>query len=289
MKIIEGGRKNKFQTGDVHLLELAAVDDDQIEGLHYGKLEIICNKGTYTERKYSKVIKIRDNDLEGTGSNDPHFSQAVYDSKSHSSKFICYDITTDSDKILNIFTHSPTKTYLYGILKDDYYMHIIKIISALGNITATVTELSLPNNNKIKWSLSTVQDFYNGDFYEITIFKNCFEIVLDSDEPNNFMKFLITKHNHSVLGHFLNIQVIGLKSYRYTGGLLGRVGNNRFEFHEPIQDNTSNNGNSRGSISINRHIHPSKIKKNQDNLCWYLEIQDLLHPLSIKDFLQSNI
>ncbi|CAD5126682.1 DgyrCDS14753 [Dimorphilus gyrociliatus] len=69
-----------------------------------------------------------ENDCPNQGSQgDPHLHQSIVDSKTGQLHHICYDVVGKSDQSIFILYDPILKVKVKGILKDDYYIHEIRI------------------------------------------------------------------------------------------------------------------------------------------------------------------
>ncbi|CAD5115531.1 DgyrCDS4499 [Dimorphilus gyrociliatus] len=212
---------------------------------------------------------------------DPHFSQLIVDRQTEQIERICYDVSGKSGDYIEIYTHQPTKTYVYGQLLDDYYMHIIKIFSTLGNVTVSTKHVKFNNEVLYAWEESNDIRLYHRGGYMIKIDDNSVTVEVVNKED---MTFRVTRSKHPVTGHYLDFGVFGMLKYDNVDGLLGRIGNNLFKFYDFVQteDNTK-----RGTILINGHFAVAS-KKSKSNSCWLVDVKDVLHPYSITDYILRN-
>ncbi|CAD5120014.1 DgyrCDS8597 [Dimorphilus gyrociliatus] len=224
--------------------------------------------------------------IKATG--DPHFTQIVSDELAESKKYVCYDIAGKAGDIINIFQ----KTFngdisVLGVLKDDYYMHKISISFLSKNLSTTTDEIYLSDGRILNWEqLESYKSFPFGKHF-ITFAKNYIKILVESDEVNDpFLSIILKRSHHPITGYYLDVIIHGINgNYHGMDGLIGRIGNNKFKFYEPVQktNNIWNNESnpSKVAVEINGLLKPGRIEKREGFDCWLLNTKDLLYPYSL--------
>ncbi|CAD5120018.1 DgyrCDS8601 [Dimorphilus gyrociliatus] len=249
----------------------------------------ISDNSTYKERRQFYITKIP-----GIGSSivgDPHFIQSVYDDRKKSLKSICYDISGNSgDTILILKQNSKNGMSVYGQLKDDYYMHSIKIISRLGNVTFDTETIHFSNGASLKWDNFVVEMLYFVGNYSVIFKKNRLQIsYLYGNARRNSIEVIIVRSNHQISGYFLDISFNGISNNYYnTDGLLGRIGKNNFRFYNSVQRGKGNYIDQNVAVTINGHLITGRIVERNSVECWLLSIKDLLISNTVSDFITSD-
>ncbi|CAD5126376.1 DgyrCDS14517 [Dimorphilus gyrociliatus] len=203
------------------------------------------------------------------GSGDPHFIQQILDKNSKTPQTICYDVVGKSTNQIRILQDFQTKTKIDGILKDDFYMHIMRI-SISDEIFQFFTDyIQFPNDKVMIWK-NTDSPLQYGS---LTIKITDRAISLLVKRRSKQLSFAITKEYNYLTGWHLNI---GFQSLNATesrfGGMMGDIGKKSFEFRESIQNN-------RGAmLKDDNHIIQASLKVRSDIKCWFVAFEDIIYP-----------
>ncbi|CAD5114103.1 DgyrCDS3249 [Dimorphilus gyrociliatus] len=169
-----------------------------------------------------------------TGSSDPHFLQIVKDKKTDKAKFICYDVTGKTGDKIRIFSDYSSNITVIGQPVDDYYMHKVFIYFPSGNLTITMNEIYLQSISIMQWKNEL--DFFQSYNGRLSLKKTNHILHIRPSFSDSQLTYKIIKSKKLIGGYYLDISIEGLGfNYHKTGGLIGRIGRNDFNFYDNIQ------------------------------------------------------
>lgn len=228
-----------------------------------------------------------------TAKGDPHFRQRVYDERKKRFRTICYDVTGRSGDLIFLFKqNSKNSISVYGQLKDDFYMHIIKIVSVLGRVVFTTDKIVFSNGAILRWDDFATEMLYIVGNYSVSFEKNRLKIsYLNKNTQQDSLEIIVIRSNRQLTGYYLDVLFNGLNNkYDNIDGLLGRIGRNHFRFYSSVQRKSHiYRKNPRVAVMVNGHLIIGKTIKRNDEECWLLSVKDLLIYNAVSDFIISDI
>lgn len=216
---------------------------------------------------------------------DPHFMQTIYDEASKQTKTICYDVEGESGDVIEILTENATETVIKGELFDGHYMHLIKITYMDGNLLSTTDGTKFHDGLFIDWSDETETRFLDRDTYRLKYNGISLNIELKNfDIGRKNLNITIKRSYHTVTGYFMDISVHNLDNYNGFGGLLGRIGNNKFRFYGQAHDGEDMLDSTRIAVEVNEEIMYATLQAKGHLQCFLLDVEDALFPSTLDSF-----
>lgn len=216
---------------------------------------------------------------------DPHFSQHISNTLTKETTRICYDISTEKNQFIHIFSHQKYGIHFFGQLKDDYYMH--KIILQIDNqiIQADIDYISFfTDKYALKWDNIVNDDWFEFHGIHFRQYKDTIEV---KRRKNDDFSFGIIRRKDQLGKYYLDVLLKGL-STDYTGmdGLLGRIGTNKIEIYPQIQES---NVNSLKTVVINGYKTVGYGKIRGTVRCTFVKVDDLLYPKKLDNYIHKSI
>lgn len=237
-----------------------------------------------TEKKEVFIYESSDTLIRG----EPHFMQLVYDEASREHKTICYDIEGESGDVIEILTQNATKTAIKGELFDEYYMHLIAISYMDGNILSTTDGTKFHDGLFLEWTDEIQTKIIDRDTYRLKYKGISLNIELKNfDVSLRNLNVTIKRSYHTVIGYFMDITVHNLDNYNGFGGLLGRIGNNKFRFFGQAHDGEDMVDSTRIAVEINGEIMFATLHSRARSQCYLLDVEDALYPSTVDSFRSS--
>lgn len=267
---------------DGNVFTILPVNDNKVVGDRRSKIYLQCKCGlTGKEFEIPLYLLIKEDDTKSANIvADPHFTQRVFDRNSYLEKSICYDVTGNPGDLINIAEHLDTKTVIYGELLDDYYIHVVKLLSKYGDVVATTKKIILADGSFLLWGSSKTNIHLDDKNFSYSLTRNRFSIKAKAIKEDIY--FSIERAKHFGNSYYLNVNILGLEShYTKFDGLLGRVGNNIFEFYDSVQDTPDK----RASIKINDKGFDCSIIERKDTTCWLVRTDNALYPYRSTDYI----
>lgn len=260
------------------------------------ELVTISCKDLFSDKTYNQTRSFYIRKKPGFGAltakGDPHFMQRVFDERKKRLRTICYDVTARSGDTIFILKQSGINSMsIYGQLKDDFYMHIIKIVSVLGHVTFTTDKISFSNGAHLRWDDFVTDMFYVVGNYSISFEKNQIKIsYLNKNLQKHPLEVIVIRSNRPLTGHYLDVSFNGINNkYDNIDGLLGRIGRNHFRFYSSVQRKSSKfRRTPKVAVMVNGHLIVGKIVTRNNEECWLLSVKDLLIYNTVNDFVISE-
>lgn len=228
------------------------------------------------------IVLRSDKDCYGKG--DPHFQQPVTATNGKITK-LCYDVTGYAGDVIHIMKEvHPTNVSIFGTLKDDYYMHKINIVIYSKMIEIGINEIwDSSQKTPFSWQqINSNPDQIKISEYQLIMSKNILILI------SNFKKFerIIIRRKLSLLtGYHLDVEIKGLTGdYDGLDGLIGRIGQNKYEFFLPVQSDLK-----KGSVKVNDKLFSGEMKNRGQGYCWYLNVKYLLSSSYLSNYLNNTM
>ncbi|CAD5126631.1 DgyrCDS14715 [Dimorphilus gyrociliatus] len=131
---------------------------------------------------------------------------------------------------------------------------------------------------------STKKPIQIGDF-TVTLApeNNIFVVGIKKQNHSKSEFFSVKKSKKLVVGEFLDIIIQTQLANKKNGGLLGIVYQKNFHFFKNVQDSENNMAS---SVIVNDRLVHSKIVKRYNNDCWLLDVNDILFPENLNNYLE---
>lgn len=274
--------RKRFSLDDCRVSVYVTCWNDTTRRINSAKKEIVINKNL---NKNAGLLK---------ANGDPHFTQVVSDIHGNSYKYICYDITGKAGDAINIFqTTVGLKLSISGVLKDDYYMHKIFVHSIYGNVSANTKHIYFGDGQRLKWRNGYILQPFTFGRYLVSFHENTIKLsIAKDDNQDRSLNVIIKRSRRPITGYFLDVNIEGINvDYFGTDGLIGRIGKNEYEFFEAVQDiNESGDKTefSKVSVEVNGVLKTGKMDIRDGIDCWLLRTEDLIFPLTLKNFVQPS-
>lgn len=132
---------------------------------------------------------------------------------------------------------------------------------------------------------------FRSNIFHFTIINN--QLIISKKISVTFkegVKIVIRRSINQITGKSLDVSVKRDElSYDKIGGLLGKIGRNKYEFYESVQKSMTNE-EIFSSIRVNNQLVSAKLENRGKNECWLLRMKDLLPQKEIsKLFNKINI
>lgn len=217
---------------------------------------------------------------------DPHFTQIIQNSLSQTNdkRKICYDVTGKAGQNIHIISFFNQYINVYGKLLDDYYMHQIKIVSPLHNLTIFTHQI-LQNGNVLTIWKDRPENFYHhlNGFSLKFIGRNLLKIQKISMDNENKFSLIFERGSNYDQRKYLNIQIQreNQEDYNGIGGLLGRIGNNKYKIYDTVQDNQD-----KIFTNINGKFVWGEKKASNDDECIFFQLKDLIFSDNLENLIK---
>ncbi|CAD5115524.1 DgyrCDS4491 [Dimorphilus gyrociliatus] len=246
----------------VHRILVEAFDNGIASQKETFEILVICKEiGTDIIRTAQKEILIYES-FDTFVSGDPHFVQTVFDEANKDRKLICYDVTGEAGDHIEILTQNSSKTIIKGELIDDNYMHLIKITYLDGNIISSTEGTKFSDGLFIDWSNRIEPQKIERDTHSIIYNGPSITIELKNmDDSIQNLNFTIKRLYHTLTGYFLDINFNHLVNYEGLGGLLGRIGNNKFVFFGTAEEAEDDTDSSKIAVNVNGQTMLSALQR----------------------------
>lgn len=176
------------------------------------------------------------------------------------------------DKILNL----TVTVYL-----KERYVHSLQIQSYFGNFFINSTGFTIPNGFFYHWESDLTFFALEQKNYIAEYKKDALNIILKHDIKSHtiFIKRISDPLEYPI--PFFDIYFPNLGTdYNKIDGLIGKVGKNKFSFHNPVQSGT--HGIKEAKITVDGSIKKSTIKTKGEKECWFIDVQDALEKFFIE-------
>ncbi|CAD5126818.1 DgyrCDS14851 [Dimorphilus gyrociliatus] len=227
-------------------------------------------------------------DLWVSATGDPHFEQVVNDISTLEKKHICYDVTGTTGDYIYIAGFSMKGIKIFGQLKDDYYMHKIVVQTPFGNMSFSIDSFTLDNKKTFAWNHSLQNLLLATDQFKYHI-KNSKMIVIT--ERRSSFSIKIQKSTHGLGEFHLDVSFKTVpEDYPQMTGLLGDVGKKHFTFYSMIQSNRDESEFKSVAVIVNNNLIRGRLQNRKDQIsCWLMDINDILKPFKISNYLLQKI
>ncbi|CAD5126313.1 DgyrCDS14466 [Dimorphilus gyrociliatus] len=227
-------------------------------------------------------------DLWVSATGDPHFEQVINDISTLEKKHICYDVTGTTGDYIYIAGFFMKGIKIFGQLKDDYYIHKIVVQTPFGNMSFSIDSFTLDNKKTFAWNHSLQNLLLATDQFKYHI-KNCKMIVIT--ERRSSFSIKIQKSTHALGEYHLDVSFKTVpEDYPQMTGLLGDVGKKHFTFYSVIQSNRDESEFKSVAVKVNNNLIRGRLQNRKDQIsCWLMDINDILKPFKISNYLLQKI
>ncbi|CAD5126825.1 DgyrCDS14855 [Dimorphilus gyrociliatus] len=109
-------------------------------------------------------------------------------------------------------------------------------------------------------------------------------------ELKSSIAIAVEKSNHFLGEMHLDVNFrLMPKDYNEMNGLIGDIGKKQFTFFSPVQIGDDSLNNEIASVQVDNNFLKGSVVQRNKNSCWLLDVNDILKPLKLTDYLFKRI
>ncbi|CAD5121188.1 DgyrCDS9723 [Dimorphilus gyrociliatus] len=255
------------------------------------EVKLQCPTNELLEPIENTVLKLVIKKEGDSAEKDPHLTQLVKgmdESSSRVRKNICYDLYGNAGDQFEIISDRILESAVVLELRDDFYIGKVLLQTPLGFLNITTSSIFVPPRRRFRWQVA--EDFSLNN--QRNSFKIDFEIrdeyvMIGIKRGERSLNVRVLKVHQNIGKNYLNIMIDqstskGQELDKYHGGLFGEISNKQYRFYDPVQKDEHT-----AVVKINNRLVKSIFRErnfNEDQTCYFMNMNDILYPKSIEMF-----